>query len=364
MTSALQAIFHPYPRLRRFAIDFALCGVFNLVIALSITYLLRTDSSLHANLIISFCIGWLAVTFIGGGRLLLWGLHGKPPKLPFLVLLIISLFAAQQLGNLIASFLLGVPLESLTVSRDAVRSREPIGYIVMTFLFGFSITWFFWNRHKLEQLKAEAEAGKARAAAIEKQAMQAQLQMLQAQIEPHMLFNTLANLRGLIGLDPARAQHMLDQLIQYLRATLSSSRSEKTSLAHEFALMQAYLGLMQVRMGSRLSYAFQIPEELHGAAIAPMLLQPLVENAIKHGLEPKIEGGHIDVRAARDGQTLVLTVTDSGLGLDALFPDKDNMHVGVANIRERLQALYGERASCILLPNTPSGVIAQLTLPL
>jgi signal transduction histidine kinase len=359
MIPALPSTPHAYPRLRRFAIDLAFTTAFNLVCAVIVTYVMRIHDSFFINLVISMCIGTLAVTFIDGGRLLLWG-DCKPPRLPFFLLLIGSIPAAQYLGNMIASNILSIPAENFA----AVRAKNATGFIVITVLACLSVTWFFWNRGRVEQLKADAEAEKARAAAVEKQAMQAQLQLLQAQIEPHMLFNTLANLQSLIGVDAQRAQHMLDQLIQYLRATLSSSRSDTTTLAHEFSLMQAYLGLMSVRMGTRLSYALHLPEDLRDAMVPPMLLQPLVENAIKHGLEPKIDGGHIDVHAKRESEILKLTIIDTGLGLDVESCDRTGMHVGVANVRERLQMLYGERASFALVPNTPSGVIAQLTIPL
>ncbi|OGB26431.1 MAG: histidine kinase [Burkholderiales bacterium RIFCSPLOWO2_02_FULL_57_36] len=348
---------HPYPRLRRFAIDVAITSVFNVMIAVVITYVMQVHNNFLVNLTISMCIGTLAVTFIDGGRLLLWGLE-RPPKLAFFLLLAVALPAAQQLGNIIAAQITGVPAEYFS----AARMRNPTSYMVVLLLISLSITWFFWNRTTLAQLRAAAEEQKARAAAIEKQAAQAQLQLLQAQIEPHMLFNTLANLQGLIAVDPARAQHMLDHLIRYLRATLSSSRAEQTTLAHEFALMEAYLGLMSVRMGARLSYSLRLPEALSGIKVPPMLLQPLIENAIKHGLEPKIDGGHINVEAAQDAGTLILSVADTGLGLDAV-PDH-GMQVGLKNVSERLQVLYGDAASVSLAPNVPNGAIAQLKLPL
>jgi sensor histidine kinase YesM len=119
---------------------------------------------------------------------------------------------------------------------------------------------------------------------------------------------------------------------------------------------------MAVRMGARLSYALHLPDELRSLPVPPMLLQPLVENAIKHGLEPKVDGGHVDVRAARNGAQLVLTVADNGLGLNAA--DSTGTQVGVANIRERLQALYRGRAAFSLNQNTPHGVTAHLTIPL
>src|SRR5690606_39062876 len=122
--------------------------------------------------------------------------------------------------------------------------------------------------------------------------------------------------------------------IQYLRATLSSARAESTTLEREFALMEAYLGLMSVRMGRRLSYALRLPEALRGLTVAPMLLQPLVENAVRHGLEPKLEGGHIEVAAVRADGFLTLSVADTGLGLDGAA--RAGTRVGLANVRERL----------------------------
>jgi sensor histidine kinase YesM len=178
-----------------------------------------------------------------------------------------------------------------------------------------------------------------------------------------MLFNTLANLQGLIAIDPPRAGQMLDQLIQYLRATLSVARAEKTTLAQEFAALDAYLGLMSVRMGTRLSYHCRLPAELDGARLPTMLLQPLVENAIVHGLEPKVDGGAVTIEAARHGELLQITVSDTGLGLGRA-PSQRGSGVGLATTRERLQVLYGAGAGVDLSPASPQGAVARLTLPL
>jgi hypothetical protein len=348
----------PYPRLRRFGVDAAIVAGFNVVIALVITYVIGIRDSLYANLVLSMCIGMLAVTFIDGTRLLLWSFR-QPPILPFILVLLVSLPLAQYLGNLSAGLILSVPPQGVA----GAGGSNAAGFAVMFVLTCLGITWFFWNRERMEHLKAEAEAEKARAAEVEKRAMQAQLQLLQAQIEPHMLFNTLANLQGLIAVDAARAQRMLDQFIQYLRASLTSSRTGSTRLAQEFALLEAFLGLMQVRMGARLSYTLHLPNELREIQVPPMLLQPVVENAIRHGLEPKLDGGEITVTAARHGDCLGLTVTDTGLGLDAQV-DSAGDGIGMANVRERLHALYGEHATLQLVPNKPCGVRAQLSIPL
>lgn len=353
---------HPYPRLRQLAIDAVFNSAFCVVLALALTYIARIGPSFWINLTFSLVIGTLALLFIDGGRLLLWGDGKMPPRLPFIALTVISLPLAHRLGAWLVIWMLDFPAKAVF----EVQEKNMVGFVLFSALGGLAIVWFFWTRGRLMLLEAQAQEEKARVAAIEKQAIQAQLQLLQAQIEPHMLFNTLANLQGLIAIDPARAQHMVDQLIQYLRATLSSSRAEKTTLAHEFALLQAYLGLMSVRMGARLAYAVDLPKNLETLAVPPMLLQPLVENAIKHGLEPKVEGGSIAVRAQLHDSLLALTVSDTGLGLDAQQDEtpQDGGGVGIANVRERLQALYGDRASLALHPNSPCGVTAQLRLPL
>ncbi|MGB7481541.1 MAG: histidine kinase, partial [Burkholderiaceae bacterium] len=310
----------PLPRarllLRRIPYDLAIVSAVNLACAVVVTYVMRDGgSSFWENLVFSMCIGTLAMALINGARILLWG-EGVPPKLPFFALVAAGSVLAYVLGHELAMRLLGLPPREFAHGLE----ENAVGFISLTVLAGLMLTIFFWSRAEVAELKIAAATEKARAAAVERQAMQAQLQLLQAQIEPHMLFNTLATLQSLIGIDAPRAQHMLEQLIHYLRATLSSSRAETTTLAQEFALMDAYLGLMSVRMGARLNYALELPAELRELALPPMLLQPLVENAIKHGLEPKIDGGGIRVEARRDGDRLRLTVADTGLGLDAAGP--------------------------------------------
>ena len=208
-------------------------------------------------------------------------------------------------------------------------------------------------------------AARAQAEAAQRQAAENQLRLLQSQLEPHMLFNTLANLRVLIGLDPQRAQAMLDRLIGFLRATLTASRQDHHPLAAEFHHTDDYLALMAVRMGPRLSVNVHFPDDLATLPLPPLLLQPLVENAIKHGLEPKVEGGRIDVTAQRVGQQLCLQVRDTGVGLGAAGATAGTSF-GLEQVRTRLATLYGPRASLKLTPavDAEGGALATLTLPL
>jgi len=331
---------------------------FNVVCALVITYLLNPGSSLGQNLVASMCIGTIAFGLIDGARLTIWGEKQRPKTLPLLAIILVSVPVAQWLGLHLFTWLTDAKVKALTTFDTA----EVVANLVFTLVVTGMAVLFFASREKMSRLQAVAANEKARAEQEARQAMQAQLQLLQAQIEPHMLFNTLANLQGLISFDPERAQLLLDNLIQYLRATLSSSRAQSTTLGQEFALMEAYLGLMAIRMGARLRYTLALPPELQQASLPPMLLQPLVENAIQHGLEPKIEGGHIAVTASNDNGQLTIIVHDDGLGLDHPSQSKGT-HLGVSNIRERLQAMFGAQASLALDANPDAGVTARLSLP-
>lgn len=195
---------------------------------------------------------------------------------------------------------------------------------------------------------------------------EARLRALQAQIEPHFLYNTLANVVSLIGTRPAQAQHMLERFIDYLRASLAASRGDHATLGSEAALLAAYLDVLAVRMGERLRYRIEVPDALRGFPIAPMLLQPVVENAISHGLEPKVEGGEIVIGAAVQGGHVCVTISDTGVGLgaDGAASVKPGGGVGLSNLRERLRSLYGGAAKVELLENQPCGMTVRLMLPL
>jgi signal transduction histidine kinase len=218
----------------------------------------------------------------------------------------------------------------------------------------------------VDYLRVHLAANQVRAETAQRQAVEAQLQLLQAQLEPHMLFNTLANLHALIDADPSRAQDMLARLIAFLRATLSASRRTTHPLSEEFARAGDYLALMQVRMGARLKVSLNLPQELADQQVPPLLLQPLLENAIQHGLEPSRHGGSLVLTASQEGRDLVLTVRDTGRGLHAAqLPRRGPAGFGLSCVRDRLQSLYGGRASLILAaPSDGPGTLATLHLPL
>lgn len=213
------------------------------------------------------------------------------------------------------------------------REAELRTSILITALAGIVISFYFYAVNKSAYL--ERKMGEAR-----RHANEARLKLLETQLEPHMLFNTLANLRALIGADPQRAQLMLDHMIAYLRATLSASRAATHTLQAEFDRLRDYLELMAIRMGPRLAFELHLPADLAQHPVPALLLQPLVENSIQHGLEPKLEGGRITVSARRDGGDLVLEVVDTGIGAAAHQP-LEGKGFGMSQVRERLATLYG-----------------------
>lgn len=192
---------------------------------------------------------------------------------------------------------------------------------------------------------------------------EARLRALQAQIEPHFLYNTLANVVGLIGPAPDQARHMLERLIDFLRASLAASRADHASVGAELDLAGAYLDVLAVRLGARLRYRIEADAACRNYAIAPMLVQPLVENAVMHGIEPKVEGGEIVLRAHCEGGVLCIEVGDDGAGL-GLAPPRPGGGVGLANLRERLRSLYGKNAQVQLIENGSGGVTSRLLLPI
>jgi hypothetical protein len=183
---------------------------------------------------------------------------------------------------------------------------------------------------------------------------------LQAQVEPHFLFNTLALIGQLIETDPKEAARVHAHLIEYLRSSLPQMRAGGGgTLGKQVELSRAYLAIMQARMKERLAVRFEVPDFLGSAPFPPMMLQTLIENAIKHGLEPKVAGGTITVRGHVVGATLHVDVCDDGVGID-LHADEG---VGLANIRERLALLYGKDAELVIEMPPGGGACASIRLP-
>lgn len=222
-------------------------------------------------------------------------------------------------------------------------------FVSLFFLFKFREA-----RAHAAMLKADSDRN-----LLSRQAIEAELKLMQAQVEPHFLFNTLASVQFLTETDPPRAGKMLGHLLAYLRAALPQLRSNSTTLGQEIELAQAYLSIMQMRMGPRLAFAIDVPDELRSHRFPPMLLMSVVENAIKHGLEPQAEGGTIRLEARRRGERVAVAVIDNGRGLGA----KIGNGVGLTNLRGRLRALYADNGRFILEEQPPHGARATIEIP-
>ncbi len=223
-----------------------------------------------------------------------------------------------------------------------------------------AIAKIFIDRSRAAQRMADLKRKEAEYHLMSRQVTEAKLQALQAQVEPHFLYNTLANVQALTEVDPGKAHTMVGHLIQYLRSALPKMRESISTVGQEIELVRAYLNILQMRMGRRLAFDIAVPESLTATPFPPLMLPSLVENAIKHGLEPQREGGSVHIGAQAIDGRLRLTVADTGRG----FGETIGAGVGLANIRERLAALYGEGAKLTLESNSPHGVIATIEAPL
>jgi LytS/YehU family sensor histidine kinase len=232
-----------------------------------------------------------------------------------------------------------------------VSLPAPMMKFALFLLFVMGINWAWWGA-RLRQQRLRQEASEAR------------LRLLQGQIEPHLLFNTLANVHSLMDHDPARAKRMLETFSGYLRAGLAQLRAADSTLEAELDMAHSYLSLLQIRMEDRLRFRIEAGADALAARMPALLLQPLVENALHHGLEPKLDGGSVVVHAAVRAGRLVVRVTDDGLGLEA--PSRrlrPGAGMALANLRARLQTRYGRDASLALHARKEGGAEAVLDLP-
>ena len=323
----------------------------NTLIAMGITWV--CSSSFWGNLIFSHCIGLTTGLLVHTG--IRWFISDWQTQWR-------RLSAILPLG-VVAGFLVGTRLgDWLTGSNTNAywteRPERAFGFLALSLAAGSALTYYFVSRAQLAKEKQLAELAR-------RQATESRLKLLETQLEPHMLFNTLANLRVLVGRDTEAAVRMLDHLIAYLRATLSASRASNHTLGEEFDRLHDYLALMAVRMGPRLQFTLDLPDDLRAQAVPPLLLQPLVENSIQHGLEPQVGGGSITVSARRDGNLLRLEVQDTGGGLGP--PATQRGHAGgfgLTQVRERLATLYGAAAAIDLVAAHARGTRATVTFPI
>ncbi len=268
--------------------------------------------------------------------------------------------AGAFVGAAIAGLVQGVdPLGWLA---DSAKFRHVVtAGLVFGFLYALVVALIANLRNREYAALTARLAAEARQSELSRQLAESQLKLLQLQVEPHFLFNTLASARQLAEKGAPDAARLVGDLIVFLRAATPALRESRTTLAAEGELVRAYLSIMRTRLGRRLEFAVTVPSALSDAPLPPGMLITLVENAIKHGIEPWPPGGRIDVTARDAGGRLEVSVADTGAGLEGT--PVAGTGIGIANIRERLALLYGERAVLELEENAPRGFRARIVLP-
>jgi len=322
--------------------------VFDTIIALFLTTM-EFGGGFFVNFIISQCIGLSCCTCVLAAQ------YFFPSDRPILqaIRVAVALIIGTICGSYLSTFVSGLS------PADLFESASLFQLLAIGVIFGSIITYFLSSREQIVASEAQIQKEKIKRLTSEKKVAEANLELLQAQIEPHFLFNTLSNVLSLLDTDPKKGKAMLVDFIQYLRASLSKIRQEKATLGQEMEMIEAYLSIFKIRMGDRLNYKIELPQNLETISFPAMLIQPLVENAIKHGLEPKVDGGEILISGeAKDG-ILRLEVVDTGDG----FKGGKNFGMGLSNIRERLQSLYGNSGHLILEENQPQGLKATIEVP-
>lgn len=320
--------------------------MFCLVIAL--TTMTVWKGAFYIHLLISLGFGYSAIvaSFL---------LNTLLPKLPQQVEIIVSLSISLLVGTLNAQFLVQ---DYYGKEVDELKSVIMLGLVFTSVCY-----YYFYTREQKVLAEQAIETLKRKQVEQEKALLLSQLKQMQSQIEPHFLFNTLANINALLRTDVAKAELMLEKLTALLRVSLTSSRESYTSIANEQEILMAYLSIQQIRLGERLCYDVNVDEDILGDIIPPFLIQPLVENAIKHGIEPKCDGGNIEVTIKRLNANIEIEVRDNGIGFQ-VHSTTSGHGVGLENIKQRLHALYPGRGECNITEPMSGGVCVQLTFPI
>jgi len=326
--------------------------LFNTAIAVFFSLVLK-ENRFWTSFIGSQCVG-LTIFF----SFLVFGHFSELKGWRIVVPLSLGAVLGVSLSILVSGLMNGIQLTAMGTALAPNLDKVLVNLFV-AFFFGIIILYFFLSRERHHHASNALKEVQIKNLDHRKLIAETQLQLLQAQIEPHFLFNSLSNVISLIETDPQRARLMLESLTRYLRASLSRSHEQDGTLRDELDLIENYLKIIQIRMGDRLAYKINIAENLLEHPFPIMLIQPLVENAIHHGLEPKAEGGQIIIDIQRENPALLIRVIDNGCG----FKDDNLSGFGLYNVRQRLQSLFGEDGKLKLESNTPQGVYATIEIP-
>ena len=330
----------------RFLARFAQVGIFSSAIAVLVWWL--TDIGYFIPVLaVSLSIGWsilLSFLLLQG-----WLSHRIGPWLAPVPIVAVGLGAGLTLGGALLS------------NQPLFFFSQSFGTLGLGLFFGITGSLIFVTRERLRAAREQLAAAQLRESRQEQLLAETELKLLQAQIEPHFLFNTLSNITQLIRAEPGLAVKTLENLTTLLRASLARTRAGESTLGQEIDFARAYLAIQATRMGGRLRYEIDLPDELREIPLPPLLVQPLLENAVIHGVEPSPEGGEVVFSARRIDGELILSVRDNGAGIDETGNPGGT---GLRNVRDRLRLRYGPKASLELTPASPSGVNALINISL
>jgi signal transduction histidine kinase len=352
---------------RSLARDLALTLAFNLMVASVFTLFSMLFSPASAwgraawvNIVVANCIG-----FVIHAEFALAGRWIGPRSATWTFAQRALFFTAVPLVGVFVGYAIAFHLLDWDAARRTVFSPSGIASVAtLSILISGILALILGSRERAARAEAAFESERARVATAERSAALAQLKALEAQVEPHFLYNTLAHVVSLVDREPATAKRMIERLIVLLRAAASGGGASATTLAEQVDHARAYLDLVALRMGPRLAWSIDLPPALAARQVPPSILLPLVENAIKHGIEPQVAGGALSISARARGERLELEVADTGAGFGSGHaPFGGSTGLGLANLRARLAALHGDEATLAIVDNVPTGVRVRVTLP-
>ena len=307
---------------------------------------LQENNSFQSNLVFSLFIG-LSVHSISMLLISRFGVER------FGVIFVISIPAGVLLGLSLGALVNGIPLSAMF---------DDISETLVSMAIAFAASYVFYTYYTLIETREKLRQQELRSLKNEKAMIETQLRLLQSQIEPHFLFNTLSHVVSLMSIDTGRAEQMLRALTGFLRATLKRSRNDSSSLSDEISLLEDYLSILKIRMGERLEYSIDVQVDAENIGLPALLIQPLVENAITHGLDPKEKGGRVDIDIVKDEKDLIITVSDTGVGLGN--EPSVGQGLGIGNVQERLRILYGPNVRFELTDSPQGGLTVTIKVPL
>ncbi len=316
-----------------------------------------SEEGLTATFLMTQCIGVAACLCF----LITFAILKPRNKLVQILTVIVTMIAGVVLGLLLGALVVTDenPLTYLLEHRDLL-----FHYVFYSAMIGSIAIYLYFFRERAFAAEALIQEERIKRLSTEKQVIESNLRVLQAQIEPHFLFNTLSSILSLLDTDLEKGKTMLLNFMQYLRASLDKTRDSTSTIDQEMEIIRAYLEIFKVRMGDRLRYSIDAPEEIRHLPFPSMIIQPIVENAIKHGLESRIEGGTINIRCESSGDILRIEVTDTGLGFDE---QTELVGFGLSNIKERIDSLYGGQGQIIfqlvMEEDRPAGLKVILEVP-